>query len=317
MDEHQNSFPISPTAAAILQGFQRDLKVKGYKASTEQMLVTIIKELLHQLESRCIFQIDKVTSEDILEHYYYICARPSFRSTGKLSSSMLNHHVYAMRTFFSWLEQMKAIDSNPMLTLNFPRKFSTSRKSLTKADIKMLYQTCEDDRDRVIMSLFYACGLRRTEGTDLDCKDIRYTECKLIVREGKFSKRREIPLNSKAMEYLRSYQATQRESLVAQNEPDLRQPFLLNNFGKRMTGSSCINRLKYIAGKAGLQQSKITLHHLRHSIATHLKENGMPIAQIQEYLGHGSVDVTQGYLHSYRINWNWQKKHKQKMRFKE
>lgn len=303
-------------STSLLLGFQNNLKAQGYKPNTEHMLVSMVREFLQKMESNLVFEMREVTPTHILEHYHYLSSRPNLRKKGGLSSSMLNHNVYALRTFFAWLDHLNALEINPMTALEFPRLFSPLRKAFSKQEIKRLYEVCENMRDKAMLTLFYACGLRRSEGCELECKDIVYIENKIIIREGKFSKRREIPLHPIAVEHLRIYQSGQRQELVKARNFNTPQLFLLNNNGDQMRGGTCVLRLKYLGKQAGLPIETITLHHLRHSIATHLKENGMPIEQIMEFLGHASLDVTQGYLEGYRTNWHWQNKHREKMKFK-
>jgi len=219
-----------------------------------------------------------------------------------LSSSMLGHHVYAWRVFFAWLESIEAIYVNPLTGLDFPRPFSPKRHALLQEEIQKLYAASEQPRDKAILGLFYACGLRRSEGVALNNRDIDYTNGKLIVREGKFDKRREIPLHPKIISHFREYRDSQRIQLIGNTYSEDAAAFLINNYSLRMTGNAANDRVKYLAEKAELQKS-ISLHHLRHSVATHLKENGMKMEQIKEYLGHSSLDVTQGYLEGYSSRW--------------
>lgn len=301
------------TFNTLITAFSDNLKAKGYSKGSQQMLPACVQEFLYRMEEQLIYDLKGITAQNIQEHYQYLCNRPNDRRDGGLSPSMLGHHVYSIRTFFAWLEQIEGIEVNPFTGLDFPRPYSPPRKPLSKDQIKKLYEACENDRDRALLGVFYACGLRRSEGQDLNTVDISYSEAKLIVKEGKFKKRREIPLHPKVLEHFRIYQMHFWQPLVRMNSND-RYAFLLNNEGTRMSGTTANNRIKYLAKKVAIVDA--SLHHLRHSVATHLRENGMKLEQIMEYLGHSSLDVTQGYLEGYRINWQWQQKHQRKLQYR-
>jgi len=301
----------------IHQAFSRYLQARGYSLGSQRMLPTCIREFLFQNEQKCKWDLNEITPEDVQTHYQFLTFRPNFRKRGSgLSPSMLNHHVFALRTFFAWLEQIGGIKGSPMAGLDFPRPFTPARKPLSLNNIKLLYNACECARDKALLGVYYACGLRRSEGEDLNTDDINYAEAKLIIRHGKFKKRREVPLHAKVMQHFQTYFSGERKRAIEEHESLDRIAFLVNNHGRRISGSIANCRVQFLARKAQIPET-LSLHNLRHSIATHLKDNGMPLEQIMEYLGHGSMDVTQNYLKGYRTNWNWQIRHAEKMRYKD
>lgn len=286
----------------LLEALTVFLEAKGYRKGTRYSIHLCIKELLYKLEERFVNVVRDIDQQHLQEHYQYLTIRPKVRTDGSLSSSMLGHHVYAWRVFFAWLESIEAIHVNPLTGLDFPRPFSPKRRALLQDEIQKLYAASEQPRDKALLGVFYACGLRRSEGVALNNRDIDHTNGKLIVREGKFNKRREIPLHPKIISHFREYRDSQRVQLIGNRYNEDAAAFLINNYSLRMTGNAANDRVKYLAEKAELQKS-ISLHHLRHSVATHLKENGMKMEQIKEYLGHSSLDVTQGYLEGYSSRW--------------
>ena len=283
----------------ILSAFKKYVSDKGYRNTTQSMLPACVQEFLFRQEQKGQTNIKWIEPVHIQEHYQYLCKRPNFRRDGGLSSSMVNHHIYALRLFFAWLQQIEAIHINPLSGMEFPKAFPKKREALTQSAIEQLYTACENLRDKAILSLYYGCGLRRSEGEALNRSDINFDEQKLIVRSGKYDKRREVPLHEMVTEYLRNYWLYDRPQYINGHTSDSIKAFVLNNIGSRMRGGTANDRVRYLAQKAGITK-EVTLHVLRHSIATHLKENGMHLEQIMELLGHGSLDVTQAYIEGYR-----------------
>ncbi len=297
----------------LLTEFKKFLVVKGYKEKTQQDIYRCVKELMLYMQERSVTDIKRIDPEKIQEYYHYLNERPNYKRKDSLglSSSMLNHHIFSMRVFFNWCAQVNAITLHPFTGLSFPKAYSPKRKALSKEHIHRLYRACNTQREKAILGLFYACGLRRSEGVGLDLKDIDYANSKLIVRSGKFGKRREVPIHSKVLGDFRQYQYTERKELIKNHVQGFNQiaehPFLLNNVGNRMKGdhaNGIINKLAQGALFSSLEQKSICLHALRHSVATHFKQNGMPLEKIKQFLGHSSLDITQAYLEGYRLNWS-------------
>ncbi|MDQ3100952.1 MAG: tyrosine-type recombinase/integrase [Bacteroidota bacterium] len=205
----------------------------------------------------------------------------------------------AIRTFFNWLVILQALEVDPMAGLNFARPFSRQRIALIENDVKAMFDATTSITDRVLLYIYYGCGLRRKEGIDLDLKDIDLSNGHLIVRKGKFSKRRELPLTPRILSEFKAYITKERKAVVI-NENET--AFLVNNRGSRMDGGTANTRVRAIAKKASIT-GEMNLHRLRHSIATHMKERGMAMKSIQQFLGHSSLDVTQAYIAGYDLHW--------------
>ena len=154
-------------------------------------------------------------------------------------------------------------------------------------------------RDRAMLGIYYGCGLRKSEGTNLIIGDI-LTERKLIfVRKGKGSKERYVPVTDGNLSYITEYLQDGRNFLLARNQSGT-ESFFINQFGGSCSDqalSARLDRLVKNSGSTGLQGKKPTLHTLRHSIATHLLQSGMEIEMIQKFLGHASLESTQIYTH--------------------
>ena len=147
-----------------------------------------------------------------------------------------------------------------------------------------------------MLTIFYSCGLRRNEVVHLDITDIIFEKSVLHVRKGKGYKQRVVPVTKQSLQHLQNYLYDARPYFCNQKE----ESFFVTQSGKRLGGQVMLIRLKQLiqlTGNAELMQKDIHLHTLRHSIATHLLQNGMRLERIKDFLGHGSLDSTQIYTH--------------------
>lgn len=171
--------------------------------------------------------------------------------------------------------------------------------------MKKLYAACQADelgiRDGAMLSIFYGCGLRRSEGIGLNVEDVMFAKNLLYVRSGKNYKERYVPISAQVKADLEAYLDQSRPRLEKENTAKENTPaFLLSQMGRRIDGMSLAIRLKRLQGLTGdkdLIANPLTLHILRHSVATHLLENGMKLRQIALFLGHSSLESTQIYTH--------------------
>jgi integrase/recombinase XerD len=179
---------------------------------------------------------------------------------------------------------------------------------LTQEEIKELYKVTYgynentnlepiNARDRAMLTVFYGCGLRRNEGYHLDVSDINFDRQILHVRKGKAYKERFVPFNKTNSDYLQEYVYDARPQLIKSGKEEA---LFISQRGKRMGGQTMALRLKTLQQRSddlGLQQKDVRLHVLRHSIATHLLQNGMSLENIGRFLGHSSLESTQIYTH--------------------
>jgi len=164
--------------------------------------------------------------------------------------------------------------------------------------IKQLYRLA-GVKERVVLSLFYGCGLRRSEGEQLNLKDVSFKSGLLYVRKGKGGKRRAVPMSEKVVEDLQVYVDIERKWTIKNDA------LVLNKRGSRMSGKSHSRMLKSLIKRTELK-GQITLHSLRHSIASHLLERGLSVEYVRDFLGHKHLESTQIYTHIKRDQiWNW------------
>jgi integrase/recombinase XerD len=297
----------------IIASFKEWLQTIGYSEQTVYQLPNYIQEFLFYAESKGYAGLWQINNDLIKEHYYKLKERKNLRRGGGLSNSYLNKHLQAFNKFSDYLRQNGRL-LLPALDIQTEEDNSQVTDILTQEEIKLLFKTthqCYEPkkqdkgivyheamqlRDRAMLSVFYGCGLRRNEVYNLDINDIVFEKNILHVRKGKGYKERKVPITKQSIEHLQNYLYDARPYFCN----DKNEAFFVTHFGKRLGGTMMLRRLQQLiqlAGNAELMQKDIHLHTLRHSIATHLLQNGMKLERIKDFLGHSSLESTQIYTH--------------------
>lgn len=269
----------------ITSQFKAHLERLGYSKTSIYALPRCVADFIRQQN---IEDLKKVIPQHIQNYHKHLQTRPNKNKPGALSESYISHHIFALKLLFKWLEATGKITTNPISGLEFPSPKTKPREILTPKEIKQLYEVCETYKERAILSIYYGLGLRRTEGIKLDVKDVHFRTSLLYVREGKGAKRRVVPMSGQVKEDLQDYLLKERRS--RENET----AFLVGKMGRRMNPNRVIRILNELLEKAGIEK-EITLHSLRHSIATHLLENGLSVENVRDFLGHSFLESTQIY----------------------
>ena len=214
----------------------------------------------------------------------------------KLSSSSIGRKLSGLRSFYKYLARNKKIKSNPFTLVKSPKKEHKLPKFLYYNELESLFliPDLSDSfgiRDRLILELLYATGIRVGELELLKIKDINETN-KTIKIFGKGSKERIVLFGDYAKEILNLYLKDARPNL----EKEKSEYLLLNHLGNRLTARGIRFILDKIIDKSSLD-TKISPHVLRHTFATHLLNAGCDIVSVQELLGHESLKATQIYTH--------------------
>lgn len=278
----------------LLEAFKEWLKLQGYAKQTVYNLPTLTKEFLRYLEQQEI-NLSDLTPEIIRTYFFHLKRRKKERSHGVLSLNSLINHRRAIKHFSRYLRQTDQY----FFEVNVPlEKLEYKVKTiLNQEEIRKLYACCDGTplglRDRAMLAVFYGCGLRRSEAVGLDVDDFLAEKNMLYVRKGKNYKERYIPLTAEVKEDLEDYLYYARP--IHLKQPD-QKAFFLSGRGNRLLGCSFLSRLNRLLDLASINKP-VGLHGLRHSIATHLLENGMELKQIAWFLGHSSIESTQIYTH--------------------
>ncbi|GAL85777.1 hypothetical protein MYP_3006 [Sporocytophaga myxococcoides] len=275
-------------------GFKEWLKVTGYSTSTVNSLPAHIKEFFYWLEQSDL-RIESIPPQTLQSYFLYLKQRPRQRRTGALSNNYLLKHLQAIKRLSEYLRNtdQESFDADIVITGD-KRKIP---EILSREEIKQLYEATEDSpmglRDRAMLAVYYGCGLRRNEGINLDREDILTDKNLLYVRYGKGNKERYVPMTAEVKEDIESYLLYGRPFLVKE---EYEEAFFLTERGERPESQSLNIRLKQLTEKAEINKV-ISLHILRHTIATHLLESGMSLENIALFLGHESLESTQIYTH--------------------
>ena len=213
-----------------------------------------------------------------------------------LSPSSISHMISTLKTFYSYFIKIDKIKVNPTDALKSPKLGLHLPEYLSMDEIDNLLDIDARDpfsaRNKAILELMYATGLRISEVISLEFKNIDFEEC--IVRVmGKGSKERIVPINDYALDALNTYIEEYRP-LMVKNE--VNNYLFLNNHGKQMTRQGIFKMIKAECLKKGITKD-ISPHTIRHTFATHLLENGADLRIIQELLGHSDISTTQIYTH--------------------
>jgi len=282
------------------------LNTLGFSYSIEYNYRHHAKELFEYLHKNNNTHVKHLTISHIKQYFDYLQTRPNKRRTGGLSSAHLNKIFDATDKFLEFLHQNGMQNAPSPLNYRIKQDKQTKLNNIqpfTQAEIKELQANIEKtylnwkftkreakhEQMKLIFALYYACGLRRTEGKNLQIKDVDFDTKTIFVRQGKNYKDRIIPMNKSVYEALQDYIYNFRNlQKVNHNRLFINGTYTLNKY---------LQKLQEISENKQIKAKKLTLHILRHSIATHLLQNGMSIENIAKFLGHSTLDSTQIYTH--------------------
>lgn len=275
----------------ILMDYLHYLKVeRGLSENTINSYGIDLKLFLEYLRENEIPSFKQVNKEVIVNYMQ------SEKNNNKANSSILRS-VSSLRKFFQYLAQEKIIEKDPMLLIDTPKKKQHLPQVLTKEEVEKLLRSPNTGqvlglRDRAMLELMYATGLRISEIINLKLEDLHLTMGTLQTL-GKGHKERIVPVGDEAIKWVNRYLEEARPKLLKQK----RSNYLFLNFhGNNLTRQGVWKNLKAEVRKAGIQKN-ITPHTLRHSFATQILENGADLRIVQELLGHADISTTQIYTH--------------------
>ncbi len=292
----------------IETAFKAWLDTLGYNKTTIYNLPIHIREFLYYLESENIENLKDLHPIHIINYYNRLKARRNNQvKAGGLSNSYLNKHQQAIKLFCNYLRQSGRL-TIAYPDLNTEKKEENKIEVLTQSEIKSLFEATEllttrvdfivlQARDKAIIAILYFCGLRRSEAVGLNFEDVNLETATVHVKHGKGYKERLVPIHKDNLNYLEDYMFDSRIELTKDSQE---KAFFISKRKTRMNGQSMLLRLKKmqeLTDNLTLRTKNLTLHTLRHSIATHLLQNGMDLEQISRFLGHSSLESTQIYTH--------------------
>jgi len=291
----------NPQYRLLEKGFENWLRTLNFADSTVYNSPAYLKAFFHFLEQNQVADLHQVDKSHIRDYITYLSQRKNQRRGGGLSVNYLTSNINALKRFSRYLRETRK--QNLEVDIKLPPEKETAKTILTKAEILILYKSCPVNdyrwkyamtglRDRAMLGVYYGCGLRRSEGLELDITDIDLNRGLVYVRKGKGSKERFVPIGESVKQDFKNWLSVRDEYLKHPTE----QAFLLSPRGTRISGNALMERLKRLVETAGINKD-IGLHSLRHSIATHLLQQGMSLENVSRFLGHASLENTQIYTH--------------------
>lgn len=258
----------------------------AYQLSVRQTLEEFTRFLGTEDADPSTVDIEKLT--EFLRH---------LRGRGMARSSMRVEMVH-LRIFFRWLSGTGILEKDPSAFLEMPRQGRALPHVLDQQTVSKLLDSIDVKdiplgvRDRALLEMIYACGMRVSEVIGCKLESFDMDEAFVRIR-GKGDKTRLTPIGRSALDALKAYLEQGRPKLV---KPGTRSHLFLTVRGRPMTRERVRQILQERAGNAGIDQH-VFPHILRHSFATHLLENGADLRIIQEMLGHEDIATTQIYTH--------------------
>ena len=242
------------------------------------------------------FKISEHINSEIFTKYI------KYLKVKEYKTSTMNRKISSLKSYVNFLEEEKMIEFNPLKYLKLPKNPRKIPKTINDSDIEILLNNNDklNIREKTIIELMYATGLRVSELINLKFNDINFKSMTIRVY-GKGSKERLVPIHQNALNLLNEYWKLEISKhniqIKKRYKTILREYVFVNNFSNKLSRQGLWYILKQIAMKLGIDSKNISPHTLRHTFATHLLYNGVPLRHLQEMLGHASISTTQIYTH--------------------
>ncbi len=266
---------------------------RGLSRNTLNAYRTDLLQFGEYLRERGIDPIE-ITAAEMSE---FVGSLTSADGEHPLAASTVHRKTAALRSFYKHLRREDLITDDPTVGLTTPRRAKKLPNVLNQAEVSKLLAAPQGAspqayRDRAILEVMYACGLRASELTGLETTDVD-THHGMLKARGKGSKERIVPLGRQAITAIDLYQRSARPELVKGRSE---KALFLNFRGKALTRQGLYKIVQGHARTVGLED-RMSPHTLRHSFATHLLAGGCDLRAVQEMLGHADVATTQMYTH--------------------
>ena len=263
---------------------------KGLSKNTIEAYSHGLNRFLNYLRGKGMEEVREISKLDIREFLLFL------KKKG-LSSKTLARNLVSIRVFLRFLTEESILSVNPSEEIESPKTDKTLPEILSPEEVETLIeqpdtQIAQGMRDRAMLEMLYATGMRVSELTQLQVNHV-HLEAGYVIVFGKGSKERIVPIGNEAMKWTRRYMGETRERFLKKGE----SPFLfVNRSGKSMSRQYFWKSIKAYGRRAGIRK-RITPHLLRHSFASHLLERGADLRSVQLMLGHVDISTTQIYTH--------------------
>ncbi len=308
-DQHKRGGNPSPhplqgppgTLLNLIQGTLQAFELKGLKPSTIEGKKKSLQQFHAWAAQRDLDQAPETITRPILEAY----ARHLFRHRKKNGQPLTAHtrrqYLSALQQLFSWAVKAGHLPANPAADLDLPKaehRLPTDALSTQELSALLAQPDTQDPlgiRDRAILELLYATGIRRSELVRLALPDYRAERGILRITQGKGGKDRVVPLGNRAQRWLETYLQSVRPLLTTR---EAEQTLFLTSYGEAFSPdvlSRKVSKWLKDSDPEGKRQGRGSCHLLRHTCATHMLEGGADIRHIQELLGHENLETTAIY----------------------
>jgi integrase/recombinase XerD len=258
--------------------YERKLSLNTYKSYDENLI-----SLERFYSSKKIEDLD---NDEIKQFFYSL----------NLSNKSKAHYLTVIKSFYDFLVREGYRDNNPSTGLKMPKIAKTLPNYLTEEEINKILDIKlfkpYDYRNKAMLELLYATGMRISELTNLKLSQVDFDEDQVRIM-GKGKKERIVPLNDISVYYLKDYINNYRNYLLKTKTSDY---IFINTFGEKISRQGFFKILKKICKENGITK-QCSPHTIRHSFATHLLNNGADLRVIQELLGHENLVTTEIYAH--------------------
>ncbi len=260
--------------------------VRNKSANTVESYKRDITQYIAYLDEHGI-ETEAATKTTVLSYLLHL------QKSGKASSTV-SRTLASLRSFYVYLQRCGYVQNNPTSNLEAPHVEKKMPQILTGAEVEwLLNQPSDVDnkgmRDKAMLELLYATGIRVSELINLNISDVNMTMSFIRCRGGK--KERIIPMGAAAHSALEKYLSDARPYMI---RTETETALFVNMSGQRLSRQGFWKLIKHYRTEAGIQ-AEITPHTLRHSFAAHLLENGADLQSIQEMMGHADISSTQLY----------------------
>ena len=262
----------------------------GYAESTINHSKNDIKRFLSHLEQQSIKDLTEVQPINIVAYNDYLHGLKSRLTGTGLSGSTIQSKINNVKLFSQFLEATEKIKIYAT-KVDVIQSIKQHKEILSQEQMKQLYNQTDSSvkgmRERTILGLYYGCGLRYSEGLRIELNHIDYKKELLYITPSKNYHSRYVPINQQVLKDFKDFESYARSSFKTRE----------NYFLSGTFSNGTLNKiLQNLCEQAGINKP-ICLHSLRHSIATHLLQQQMPIEQIAKFLGHNTIMATQIYTH--------------------
>jgi len=273
----------------FLDHIRRD---KGYSQNTLAAYQNDLSQFATHLEGR-VRGWEQVSQAIIIDYIL------SMKADQEYASSTVARKVAAIKSFFHYLADHGLVKDDPTATLDSPKVHKRFPRAISAEDVDLLLaepargQSPKALRDRALLELLYATGLRVSELVSLNVDDISLASATVRVTHPKTKRQRLVPVHDRALEPMQEYFERGRGLLLRDPEE---QAVFVNHRGQRLTRQGLWLIVKHYVHEVGIRD-EVTPHTLRHTFAAHLLERKADLEYVQELLGHANISTTQVYTH--------------------